>query len=152
MALGKVFEQTYIRFLDLQKAEASARETQIEAALESVRSRSMAMQKSEELREVIQLILDQLLGLHFSVDSVSFAVEVNESNDMRIWLAAPGQQYATKINLPYINHPVFNKVLEAKEAKRKGESLLSYTISKEEKDRFFDYFINYVPGVPEERK
>jgi len=29
-----VFEQTYIRFLDLQKAEAQAREAQIEAALE----------------------------------------------------------------------------------------------------------------------
>ncbi len=37
---GKVFEQAYIRFLDLQKAEAQAREAQIEAALERVRSRS----------------------------------------------------------------------------------------------------------------
>ena len=35
---GKVFEQTYTRFLDLQKAEAQAREAQIEAALERVRS------------------------------------------------------------------------------------------------------------------
>ena len=31
---AKVFEQTYTRFLDLQKAEAQAREAQIEAALE----------------------------------------------------------------------------------------------------------------------
>src|SRR5678815_4815692 len=49
--LGKVFEQTYTRFLDLQKAEAQAREAQIETALEKVRSRTMAMQKSEELSD-----------------------------------------------------------------------------------------------------
>src|SRR5205823_603602 len=50
-----VFEQTYTRFLDLQKAEAQAREAKIETALEKVRSRTMAMQKSEELKEVIQV-------------------------------------------------------------------------------------------------
>ncbi|MBT8221952.1 MAG: nuclear transport factor 2 family protein, partial [Eudoraea sp.] len=53
---AKVFEQTYTRFLDLQKAEAQAREARIENALEKVRSRSIGMQKSEELREVIQVI------------------------------------------------------------------------------------------------
>ncbi|MBT8312642.1 MAG: SnoaL-like domain-containing protein, partial [Flavobacteriaceae bacterium] len=49
---AQVFEQTYTRFLDLQKAEAQAREARIENALEKVRSRSIGMQKSEELREV----------------------------------------------------------------------------------------------------
>jgi len=42
---AKVFEQTYTRFLDLQKAEAQAREAQIEASLERVRSRAMAIRK-----------------------------------------------------------------------------------------------------------
>ena len=49
MRFGKVFQQTYTRFLDLQKAEAQAREAQIEAALERVRARTMAMQKSDEI-------------------------------------------------------------------------------------------------------
>jgi hypothetical protein len=44
---AKVFDQTYTRFLDLQKAEAQAREAQIEAAMERVRSRSMGMQKAK---------------------------------------------------------------------------------------------------------
>ena len=39
---AQVFEQTYTRFLDLQKAEAQAREAQIEAALERVRAASLA--------------------------------------------------------------------------------------------------------------
>ncbi|HEX5024140.1 MAG TPA: nuclear transport factor 2 family protein, partial [Agriterribacter sp.] len=51
-----VFEQTYTRFLDLQKAEAQAREAQIEAALERVRARAMAMYKSEELAETAKVM------------------------------------------------------------------------------------------------
>jgi hypothetical protein len=34
--VAKVFEQAYTRFLDLQKAEAQARESQIQLALERV--------------------------------------------------------------------------------------------------------------------
>ena len=50
---AKVFEQTYTRFLDLKKAEAQAREAQIEASLERLRAKSMSMQKSDELHEVL---------------------------------------------------------------------------------------------------
>ncbi len=38
------FERTYTRFLDLQKAEAQAREAQIELALERVRAKTMSIQ------------------------------------------------------------------------------------------------------------
>jgi signal transduction histidine kinase len=144
-----VFEQAYTRFIDLQKAEAQAREAQIEAALERVRSRSMAMQKSEELREVIQLVLDQLLGLHFPIDSASFTVDFNESNEFRVWLAAPGQQYAARIDVPYLDHPIFNRTLEAKE---KGETFYTLQLTKEEKNRFFDHFFKYAPTTEERRK
>src|SRR5438046_10211063 len=42
-----VFNLTYTRFNDLQQAEAQAREAKIEEALEKVRSRSLAMHKSD---------------------------------------------------------------------------------------------------------
>jgi hypothetical protein len=57
---GKVFEQAYVRFLDLQKAETQAREAQIEAALERVRSRSLAMHQSTELNEVVVVLFENL--------------------------------------------------------------------------------------------
>ena len=44
-----VFDLAYRRYIDITKAEAQAREAQIEAALERVRSRTMAMQQSDEL-------------------------------------------------------------------------------------------------------
>ncbi|MBK8140540.1 MAG: hypothetical protein IPK57_05745 [Chitinophagaceae bacterium] len=63
MRSGKVFQQTYTRFLDLQKAEAQAREAQIEAALERVRSRSMAMHKSDELLEAGEILFLEMQKL-----------------------------------------------------------------------------------------
>ena len=57
---GNVFDLTYTRFNDLLKAEAQAREAQIEAALERVRSRSMAMYKSDEMLSVIKVVSEQL--------------------------------------------------------------------------------------------
>ncbi len=51
MRFGKVFQQTYTRFLDLQKAEAQAREAQIESGLERVRQEQWRCIKSDELSE-----------------------------------------------------------------------------------------------------
>ena len=65
---AKVFEQTYTRFLDLQKAEAQARESQIQLALERVRARTMAMQKSDELQEVAMLLFQQVRSLGFTLE------------------------------------------------------------------------------------
>jgi len=60
---ARVFEQTYTRFLDLKKAEAQAREAQIEAALEKVRSRTMAMQHSDELPEAANVLFLEIQAL-----------------------------------------------------------------------------------------
>jgi hypothetical protein len=60
LRFAKVFDQTYTRFLDLQKAEAQAREAQIEVALERIRARALSMHRSEELLEVAKVLREQL--------------------------------------------------------------------------------------------
>ena len=102
---AKVFEQTYTRFLDLQKAEAQARESQIEAALERVRSRSMGMQKSEELREVIQVIYEQFVQLNMRIDGAGFAMDYMESDDFNFWLADSTSAFPTKYIFPTLIIP-----------------------------------------------
>src|SRR6185436_15458490 len=71
---GKVFEQTYTRFLDLQKAEANARESQIQLALERVRARTMAMQRSDELTDVAGLLFEQVSALGIKTWTAGFNV------------------------------------------------------------------------------
>jgi signal transduction histidine kinase len=145
---GKVFEQTYTRFLDLQNAEEQAREAKIEAALERVRSRTMAMQKSDELHEVIQLVFDQLQQLSFNIDVANFALNYKETDDFDLLLAVPNGKYPVEIHIPYFKHPVFDRFNNAKE----GGSLLTDTLTKDEKDSFFEHFFKYADGVPKETK
>jgi len=145
---GKVFDLTYTRFNDLQKAEAQAREARIEAALERVRSRSMAMHKSEELPEVIQLVFEQLRQLNFNIDSAQFDLNFRESDDINLWTAVPGQPYPTQQHIPYFDNAVFNSVKHAKEA---GLSLSVHNFTFEEKNEFFNYFFKHT-SIPEERR
>ena len=58
-----VFEQSYTRFLDLQKAEAQARDAQIEVAVERVRAKALAMHKSEEIIGVLTTLRHELNSL-----------------------------------------------------------------------------------------
>jgi hypothetical protein len=111
---AKVFEQSYTRFLDLQKAEAQAREAQIESALEKVRSGTMGMRNSEDLEEVIQLIFDQFSKLGIFVEHTGFIVDYMNREDMHIWLADPNGS-PTEITIPYFDSPHWNSFLRARE-------------------------------------
>ncbi len=68
------FERTYTRFLDLQKAEAQAREAQIELALERVRARTMAMHSSDELGETSYLLERQVAALGIKTFGCAFNI------------------------------------------------------------------------------
>jgi len=146
---AKVFNQTYTRFLDLQKAESQARDAPIEAALERVRSRSMAMHKSEELREVIQLMFEQFRFLNFNIDSAQFDPNYKETDDFNMWTAAPGQPYSILLHIPYFDNPVFNGM---KEAKKRGLSFITQHLSFEEKNQVFRHFFQHIKGIPVERQ
>jgi len=148
LRFAKVFDMSYTRYNDLKQAEAQARESQIQLALERVRARTMAMQKSEELHEVIQLVFDQLQQLNFNIDNANFALNYKETDDLDLWLAAAGAQYATKICIPYFSHPIFDRF---NKVKGKG-GLFADTLSFDEKNSFFEHFFKHTPDVANERK
>jgi len=143
-----VFDLAYRRYLDIEKAEAQAREAQIEAALERIRSRTMAMQKSDELKEVIQVVYDQFLLLKINIEHTGFIIDYKERNDMHIWLAdiyvSPFQ-----ITIPYFDSPHWNSFVEAK---AKGEDFFSNLLDFEEKNKFYADLFKLIPGLPEESK
>src|SRR6187402_3283401 len=84
---AKVFEQTYTRFLDLKKAEAQAKEAQIEAGLERVRSRTMAMHKSDELAETAVVLFKQMIGLGIEPNRLYIAIINDNSGDLEFWIS-----------------------------------------------------------------
>ena len=81
-----VFDQTYTRFLDLQKAEAQTREAKIEVALERVRSRTMAMFKSDELAETAVVLFKQMIGLGIEPNLLYIAIINDNSGDLEFWI------------------------------------------------------------------
>ena len=136
---SSLFSQTYTRFLDLKKAEAQAREAQIEASLERVRSRSLAMHKSEELEEVILVVSEQLQQLQFKFHNVSFGFD-NEQMGLNFWLASPGLPKPFLIKVPYIDNPAINRPIEAR---NNGIDFNADILSREENIQFLQHMFDH---------
>ncbi len=138
----RVFEQTYSRFLDLQKAEAQARESQIQLALERVRARTMAMQKSDELPETSYLLFQQVKELGLTAEQNSIAIINEERRFVELSTTVHSHHLPRTLNVP-INDPyVMAKAVAAWKAKHKslkvevrGQELKDYN---EHRNSFFE--------------
>ena len=111
---AKVFDQTYTRFLDLQRAEAQAREAQIEAALERVRSRAMGMQHSDELADLVAKVFGELTQLDMSLTRCLIWIFNPDDLSARVWMANQEEPSgAASYLLPYHEHPAYLAYIEA---------------------------------------
>jgi signal transduction histidine kinase/tetratricopeptide (TPR) repeat protein len=130
------FERAYTRFLELKKAEEQSREAQIEAALERVRSKSMAMHHSNDLLSIIEVVREQLTLLGFKFDAVNFITDITEQ-DYLFWLAVPGEKIVSSFRVPRHDYTGSRLLQEAIE---QGKLFYSYTLDKSKKDLFFRNF------------
>jgi signal transduction histidine kinase len=145
---ASVFDLTFTRFLDLKNAEAQARDAQIEAALERVRSRSMAMQSSSELAEVIQVVFSQFINLNIAVEHAGFIIDYKEHDDMHIWLADK-HVFPSKAVIPYFDAPHWNSFIDAKQKR------INFFVNQhgfEEKNSFYQKLFSFFPDVPQDIK
>ena len=147
---AQVFDLTFTRFLDLQKAEAQAKEAQLETALEKVRSRSLAMRKSDEIQQVIVEIFTRLNELGVGTDSANILIFEDQSNDIECWTASNIGGYQRAM-FPYADLDFLNDLIEAK---RSGTELFSKYYTKEQKNAVFSFFFEKTElrSIPEERK
>ena len=83
----RVFELAYQRYLDIENAEAQAREALIQASLEKVRAGSLAMQKSDELIEAGELLWHELRKL--GIQSLSSGYVLMDREEKMGWTYAP---------------------------------------------------------------
>jgi serine phosphatase RsbU (regulator of sigma subunit) len=147
----KVFELAYRRYLDIEKAEGQARETEIELALERVRARTMAMQKSEELSDVVMILFGQMKDLDIDIDGININILNEGQTGFDSWFTAPGYTKAVCLYTPYFDTPVMNDIFNAVKSK---QDLLSKIYPKEEKDAYFTYLYEHsdYKNLPDERK
>ncbi len=86
-----VFKLAYSRFMDIQKAEAQAREAQVEAAIERVRAQSMAMHHTDDIIRVTEEMIDQLKKLQVDGLVGASIYLVDEDDIVKVWdISSPG--------------------------------------------------------------
>ena len=111
--IAKVFDQTYTRFLDLQKAEAQAREAKIEAALQRVRARTMAMHNSDELAETAAVVFNQLIGLGIAPNRLYICIIKDETGIGEFWITdEDGSKVSTGFKANLNENRSFQKMYE----------------------------------------
>jgi len=143
---SKEFERTYTRFLDLQKAEAQAREAQIEAALERVRARTMAMQHSDELSETAYVLFQQFDLLGVTPEQLTIGIVDEKEQAINFWETRGGKLMDEMLKSP-VNEPVvIHKVYSAWKERKKS---LVIDLSASEIEEYNSFFKN-IPGLEEE--
>jgi signal transduction histidine kinase len=142
---ANVFNQAYTRFLDLQKAEAQAREAQIEAALERVRSRTMAMQRSEELAEVATVLFQQVKGLGVPQWACGFSIFEIDDKEFTWYAGGPDGEILPPSKIPLKEHPVF---IQFNESRKRGDELYIYEKTGEIQADHYRYMLS-LPGLGE---
>ncbi|MEP6796352.1 MAG: ATP-binding protein [Saprospiraceae bacterium] len=92
-----VFDLAYRRYADVAQAEAQARQAQIEAALERVRARALAMQQPEELKEVAQVLRHEMgiLGVE-ELETASIYIHDENSTKAECWYAITDVRHVEK--------------------------------------------------------
>ena len=140
---GQVFQQAYTRFLDLQKAEEQAREAQIEAALEKVRTRSMAMHQSDELKDVIKVIFNQMSHLNINAEHAGIVVDYEPKKDWHFWVAEK-QDIPARITVPYLESDWDRQFTETK---KKGKDFFTTQLDFEEKNSFYKDLLPHIEGL-----
>ena len=106
-----VFELSYRRYLDIEQAEAQAREAQIQLALERVRARTMAMQYSSELADTASVLFQQIKELGFETWSCGFCTW--QKNDLvEVWMGADSGGLLPPMLIPYKKEPTHQKIYE----------------------------------------
>ena len=136
---GQVFEQSYTRFLDIQRAEALARESQIEAALERVRSRALGMHSTSEMQLVANEVSNQLRGLGLELDAVGMSGTIYLEEGYDVWL---GGADATKtLRIPFNDDTQVQR--EYNEVLKKRPPFFAKTYSGEVKKEYIDKLLSH---------
>lgn len=130
----KIFEQTYTRFLDLQKAEAQAREAQIEAALERVRSRTIGMQRSDELQGAALLLFQQAEALGVKAFACGFNIWDEDKKFATAWMGS-----VQGLQNPFKTDSSKDIYLPIYQAAQRGDAFFVREQSGEELKVHYDY-------------
>ena len=144
-----VFNMTYQRFLDIQRAEEQAHKSQIEAALERVRARALAMQEPEELKEVERVLRHEmgLLGVR-EIETCGIFIRADNTSKAECWYELSNPKDEEKRISDHFELD-FNDTTTGSEILRflnSPEEHVSIDLSGKERKEWIEYFRSNSPS------
>ena len=138
---AREFDLVYRRFLDLQQTESRAREAQIEAALEKIRSASMAMHRTSDLSKVNLQIFRSFQSLDYDPTMLGIIL-IQSENSLRGVTAMPaGNRLKTfEYNLKRFGHPLLDLWWKSFEDQ---SEYFEYELKGKDKKRFDRLFFEH---------
>ncbi|WP_420319131.1 sensor histidine kinase [Ekhidna sp.] len=131
------FERAYTRFLDLKKAEAQAREAQIEAAVERVRAEAMAMHLPSDLVKVTQTLIMEITNLGIEGITGAAFILIDENDIVTMWdISDPGNMGYTRDHKSTYDPKEFNMLGEFWRKWKNGQEyfVIEYDLEKNKKE------------------
>ena len=149
-----IIDLTFRRYLDLQTAEAQAREAQIEASLERVRSRTLAMQRSDELAETAAVLFKQLIALGIAPNRLYIGIIQDESGNAEFWITdEDGSKVSSGFSANLHGNRSFRKMLDGWQ---NGEKSLTIDMQGEELREYFRHLgalnVPFKGGLTQKRR
>ncbi len=142
-----VFDLAYRRYNDIALAEAQAREAQIEAALERVRSKTMAMHNSQDVGATVVTLFDEVLKLGLD-KSIRVGIGILEGNDgMETWSATSTPNGEVDLKMGMLDMTIHPMLIGLKKAWESGETSYSYDYIGDDVFRYYKA-LNNEPDYP----
>lgn len=104
-----VFDLAYRRYIDIAQAAAQAREAQIEASLEKVRTVALSLIKSDEMLDIAEVLFNQLLELGFTNIRNAIIDIHNNNNETFLDYDYSHEMGKTVTLMSYYDHPIIEK-------------------------------------------
>src|ERR1022692_1687174 len=117
--------------------ERMKRELKIEASLERVRARTMAMQKSDELQEVANTIYERLYKLKVEMDFANLISLIEGSKDYYVWVNGLTQPFRIPFNDLTEVQRIYNGVLERR------DELFTHSYSGEIRNEYYKFLLKH---------
>ena len=108
----KVFELSYRRYLDIEKAEAQAYEANVEASLEKVRAVAMSMNKPDDLLNICETLYKEFAAFGFA-DLRNSMINIHDDEKKTFVNYDYSDEIGKSTNyLQYDLHPVIKKQIK----------------------------------------
>ncbi len=98
---AEVFERSYVRFLDIKKAEQHAKEALKQSSLDRIRGEIASMRTKEDLNRITPVIWRELISLEVPFTRCGVFIVNLKDEDIQVYLTTPAGKALGVLNLPF---------------------------------------------------